>query len=36
MQDAVWLDWTLAGIAIAILSGGMLLLLSGILNMNKK
>jgi hypothetical protein len=35
MEDTGWLDWILGGVAIAILMGGMFMLVSGVLSMNK-
>lgn len=35
MEVAAWMDWVLAGVAIAILGGGLWLLLSGVSGMNR-
>lgn len=36
MESAVWLDWILGGIAIAILGGGLWMLLSGVSAFDRK
>jgi hypothetical protein len=36
MASTGWLDWIAGGLAIAILIGGLVMLLSGVSAMNKK
>jgi hypothetical protein len=36
MENTAWLDWIAGGLAIAILLGGMVMLLSGVSAMNQK
>lgn len=36
MENTGWLDWALGGVAIVILIGGLIMLLSGVSAMNQK
>lgn len=36
MENAAWLDWIAGGVAIGILVGGLVMLLKGVVAMNKE
>jgi hypothetical protein len=36
METAAWMDWLAGGLAIVILLGGLVMLLSGVSAMNRK